>query len=73
MSRCEIYLEDADDVGAHVNFRFIDGFNKTSAAHQMAGVIKGILDDLAADGKLGVIDEHMTAAEPDRQIALLSD
>lgn len=67
--RVEIYIEDAEapQVGAAVAFRFFDGFTPTSPAHQLAQIIQGQLDKLAADGVLQPV------AEPSPTLADTSD
>ena len=63
--RAEIYIEDCEELsaGANVRFVFVDGFNKASNAHQMANIIRKILDDMATRGELTALTDREDIGE----------
>lgn len=71
LMRAEVYIEDdtGEDGGITIKFRFIDGFNPNSMAHQACNIIKRHLDSVFAFQPESVeIDDK----PPDPPLALLN-
>lgn len=66
MPRVDCYIEDAE-AGANVRWVFPGGFKPESPAHQLANIIRKLLDKMADNGELTRLGEateegDMTAA-----------
>jgi hypothetical protein len=83
MPRAEIYLEDSEQGpqgGAAVRFVFLEGFDPKSPAHQLANILRNLLDQMVESGDLTALTPReeqgdMSAANDDlaqRQLELVA-